>query len=107
MGGYYESRDFDANGEGIIFGSDAPGIFGSPADHDETFADLDQTTLAVFGQARYQHYQRLCLWSQCRWFFWSPCYLWNTGTRIFLKHQWAVKNNADVRKRRVGDAKTG
>ena len=61
LGGYYEFRDFDANGEGIIFGSDAPGIFGSPAGQDETFADLDQTTLAVFGQVSYQPTEALTL----------------------------------------------
>ncbi|BAY81679.1 TonB-dependent receptor [Calothrix parasitica NIES-267] len=67
IGSYFESRDFNANGEGFIVGVDGSPLFGSPPGRDRTNADTEQTTYAVFGQASYQLSEALSLTTGLRY----------------------------------------
>lgn len=67
IGGYFESRNFNANGEGFIVGVDGAPLFGSPSGRDQTNADIKQTTYAVFGQANYQLDEKLSLTTGLRY----------------------------------------
>ncbi len=53
VGGYFEARDFNATGEGLIFGNDLPPQAGFPG-RSRTDAEIDQDTYAIFGQGSYQ-----------------------------------------------------
>lgn len=65
VGGYFESREFDNNGSGLILGEDAalffPPPFVVPGSTDLQFADSRGTTLAAFGQASYSPIEPLTL----------------------------------------------
>ncbi|MEH2080294.1 MAG: TonB-dependent receptor [Nostoc sp.] len=67
IGGYFESRDFNANGEGFIIGVDGAPLFGSPLGRDQTNANTDQKTYAIFGQTTYQLTEALSLTAGLRY----------------------------------------
>ncbi|ESA35326.1 hypothetical protein N836_12625 [Leptolyngbya sp. Heron Island J] len=57
VGGYFESREFDNNGSGSVFGEDAAAVFGPttmPGSSSVTTADSRDTTWATFGQVSYR-----------------------------------------------------
>lgn len=58
IGGYFESRTFDDDGGGTQLGADAPLIFPAPLNvpggRTQTFAEVEDTTFAGFGQVSYR-----------------------------------------------------
>ncbi|MEM9541986.1 MAG: TonB-dependent receptor [Cyanobacteria bacterium P01_E01_bin.42] len=62
IGGYFENRLFNNVNDGLRYSSTAAALFGFPgAGFDRTSAELDQTTVAAFGQVSYQPVDPLTL----------------------------------------------
>ena len=72
LGGYYESSQFDSEGNGFRYGNDVTTLFGptfpfSPGSSNLTNSEVNGDTLAVFGQVSYQPIDALTLTTGLRY----------------------------------------
>ncbi len=82
FGGYFESRDFNLDADGLRYGADAPayykGLIPEPG-RNQTSAQINETTKAVFAQASYKPIDPLTLTAGLRYESFNS-YLDNTKT---------------------------
>jgi iron complex outermembrane receptor protein len=62
IGGYFESKQFNTDDDGLVFGNDAEALFGFPAGSSNlSNSETEEITLATFGQVSYQPVDPLTL----------------------------------------------
>ncbi|MBZ8182857.1 TonB-dependent receptor domain-containing protein [Oscillatoria salina] len=67
VGGYFESRLFNVEADGLRYGTVGAQTLGLQPGLDRTSAELDQTTFALFGQASYEPIEALTLTAGLRY----------------------------------------
>lgn len=68
LGGYFESRDFNIDADGLRYGADAVALgLVSAAGRDRVIADINEDTLAFFTQASYRPIEPLTLTAGLRY----------------------------------------